>query len=199
MLSSGSHDPTSPKHAVKSPFMKLPVEMRILIYSYLVPKTRVPSRSEKRKLESLKTDSTLSLLRTNRQIYHELLELWYSSTRYCLSLKENDLFFANKRIGSISSLPLGFWFIKCLSLTIRLEYLSLDHASKRDNWESQVLQMRLNQVKEIGDFFSTSGPGSLKTLDIAVLPLHTFFADLETAANRWEAIRECLDFNLHPL
>ncbi|PMD15856.1 hypothetical protein NA56DRAFT_327451 [Hyaloscypha hepaticicola] len=153
MLSSGSHYPTYPKPAVESPFMKLPVEMRTLIYSYLVPKTRVPSRISKGKLESLKTDSALSLLRTNRQIYHELLELWYSSTRYCLSLKENDLFFANKRIGSISSLPLGFWFIKCLSLAIRLEYLSLDHASKLDNWESQVLQMRLNQVKKRGGFF----------------------------------------------
>ena len=128
-----------------------------------------------------------------------MLELWHSSTRYCVYLKENDLFFANKRFGSISSLPLGFRHIECLTLTIRLEYLSLDYARKLDNWESKVLQMRLNQVKEIGNFLSTSGPGSLKTLDIAVLPLHTFFAELETAANRREAIRECLDFNLHPL
>jgi hypothetical protein len=114
-------------------------------------------------------------------------------------LQENDVFFANKSFGSISSLPLGFRFIKCLFLTIRLEYLSLDRARKLDNWESRVLQKRLTQVKEIGDFFSPSGPGSLKTLDIAILPLHTFFAELETAANRREAIRGCLDLNLHPL
>ncbi len=65
MLSSGSHDPTSPKHAVESPFMKLPVEVRTLIYSYLVPKTTVPTRISKGKLESLKMDNALPLLRTN--------------------------------------------------------------------------------------------------------------------------------------
>jgi hypothetical protein len=128
-----------------------------------------------------------------------MLELWYKSTKYCVSLRENNLLFANKKFGWISNLPPGFRFIKCLSLTIRLEYLSLDHVRKLDRWESRVLQMRLTQVKEIGDFFSTSGPGSLRTLNITVLPVHTFFAELEKAANRREAIRECLDFNLHPL
>jgi hypothetical protein len=144
-------------------------------------------------------DSALPLLRTNRQIYHEMLELWYKSTKYCVSLRENNLLFANKKFGWISNLPPGFRFIKCLSLTIRLEYLSLDHVRKLDRWESRVLQMRLTQVQEIGDFFSTSGPGSLRTLNSTVLPVHTFFAELERTAKRREAIRECLDFNLHPL
>jgi len=198
MLRFGSHDPTYPQH-VESPFVNLPVEMRTLIYSYLVPKNMVPSWISKAKLRSLKMDSALPLLRTNRQVYHEILELWYSSTSYCVYLKENDLFFANKKFGSISSLPPGFRFIKCLSLIIRLEYQSLDHARKLDGWKSKVFQMRLNQVKEIGDFFSTSGPGSLRTLNITFLPLNRFFAELENAANRREAIREGLDFNLHPL
>jgi len=79
---------------ISFPFMDLPAELRLHIYSYLMPNTNINTCQDYVKSTvfpgkfysywpiQLRHDCKPccpSLLRTNRQIYHEMVELWYSS------------------------------------------------------------------------------------------------------------------------
>jgi hypothetical protein len=111
----------------------------------------------------------LALLRTNRKIYCEMIEFLYNSTCYSVWLEKNNLYFVNRDFSSVTSLPFGFRFITCLSLTVQVAARSLDyirdHEKRGYSSEKEALQ-HLGLVKGISDFFSSSGPGSLQNLHL---------------------------------
>jgi hypothetical protein len=167
--------------------MTLPIEIRLFIYSYLIPNATVPSGSWKEEWEQygvwvrLRHDRKpcrLALLQTNRMIYYEMVELLYSSTCYSLWLEKNNLRFVNRNLSSVTSLPFGFQFITRLSLTVKVAGRSLDyirdHESLGYSSEKEALQ-HLSLVTEISNFFSSSGPGSLQNLHLRLHFGPTFF------------------------
>lgn len=167
--------------------MTLPVEIRLLIYSYLIPNATVPSGSWKDKWEQygvwvrLRHDRKpcrLALLQTNRTIYYEMVELLYSSPCYSLWLEKNNLRFVNRYFSSVTSLPFGFQFITSLSLTVKVAGRSLDYIRDHEKLgyssEKEALQ-HLGLVESISKFFSSSGPGSLQNLSLGLHFGPTFF------------------------
>src|ERR1700761_5056207 len=76
-------------------FLDLPVELRLMVYKYLVPNTFVPVRflppsslAHPDQL-NLRTDGRFcypAILRTNRLIYKEAIDLWYGSAVFYLQI-----------------------------------------------------------------------------------------------------------------
>jgi hypothetical protein len=187
-----------------SPFMELPLELRRHIYSYLIPNVRVTTESRDQASNyELRIDGDRcypTFLETNRQIYHEMADQWYSSTWYDLLLSKNTLRFANMSRLSTLDLPSGFRYITKLSLTIRLEF----HRCEDDYtglgplpWNAkQYLSMR----NEVAKYFSPSGRGNnLHVLEIDVTGAPLYFRLMADDKYWKDSIRKGLGFHLHPL
>jgi hypothetical protein len=192
-----------------SPFMDLPVELRQLIYSYLIPNTTVTNRGRFDAWESLRHDGEPccpAMLRTNQKIYHEMIELFYSSSYFCILLSKNTLRFTSRGFKSVSRLPFSFRFITGLSLTLRVAGRSLDDIREREKFgfvSVKEAREQLRLINEIAIFFSPSGPGSLRNLkfDFRFCPM--FFPGLsnisKTTVDRQATTHESLEFNFHSL
>jgi hypothetical protein len=206
---------------IESPFMKLPVEVRQFIYSFLIPDMLVTTktRGEKHKKlerERLRRDREpccAALLRTNQKIYYELVEQWYTSTRYCILLDGNILRFAYQEFPLALGLPFGFRFLKRLDLTVQfIRYGSPHSLSEITEYRTQEQQKEAQQHPEIlegiSNYFSPSGPGNLQDLRLYIVCGPQYFSShvLETIgpnglpiAERRAFIRESLKLNLHSL
>jgi hypothetical protein len=157
------------------PFMNLLFEVREHIYSHLIPNIKVKCTTSpvyylREPLRHGRKPCCTALLLANRKIYHELVELWYSSTTYCIYLKDSSLFFVAKALRTHSTLPFGCHFLTSLNITVSLEYYSLEQAKRdgRYGWQSTALKRSLEWIKEIGDFFSASGSGNLKDPNLQI-------------------------------
>lgn len=107
-------------------FMKLPVEVRLLIYSYLVLDKEITSiwesqffsRVEEDPLRYDSTSYSTALLRTNRKICYELIEQWYKLTRYFYKSKSGLLLFETQPLPIALDLPYGFRFLRKIELDV---------------------------------------------------------------------------------
>lgn len=207
---------------VASPFMKLPVEVRLLIYSYLMPDMVVhaatmPGKALNECLRFDRKPCCPALLRTNRTVHHELVEQWYRSARYCILLEDNALRFADQEFSLVVDLPFGFRFLRRLDLTIHfIRYGSLESLKERgtrskspgaQRAQKEALQ-HLELLEGISNYFSPSGPGNLQDLKLYINCGPQYFRDYVLggdghhslpAAERQALIWKGLKFNLHPL
>jgi hypothetical protein len=188
---------------ISFPFMGLPVELRLHIYSYLMPNTNINTCQEFVKSTvfpgtfysywpiQLRHDCEPccpALLRTNQKIYHEMVELWYSSTLYWISFRNDEFRFLNREFPATVDLqsvglPYGFRFLTKLGLSIRLE----------------MKRRVLDRINELADYFSPSGPGNLRDLQLSVSYRFLFLRNLINAADLRAIIHERLDCHLGSL
>jgi hypothetical protein len=192
----------------ESPFMNLPVEIRLLIYSFLNPNTRIASGTRYFDiwvpLEREGEPCSLALLQTNRQIYHETVESLYKSATYSAWLTYNNLRFVNRDFASIPSLPFGFRFITSLSLTVRSIDLGLwcEKGPQCSFPPEHAYTQHLKLATGFADFFSPSGPGNLQTLELTIFLKPMYFLILgpcKLVPNPRDTIWKSLEFNFHLL
>lgn len=116
---------------------------------------------------------SLALLQANRQIYKEMIESLYKLPTYLMWITNDDNFrFLNRDFTTIASLPVGFRFITSLSLAITAILPLPDEIPERwaatyaDNANKELQHLHL--LKGVSHFFSPSGPGNLKNLDLII-------------------------------
>jgi len=190
--------------------VNLPVEIRQLIYPYLNPNTKITSGTNKYDdwvpLEREGEPCSLALLQTNRQIYHETVEILYKSATYCAWLNYNhlrpNLRFVNRDFASIPSLPFGFRFITSLSLTVRSVDLWSEESPNRSFPPEHPYTQYVSLATGLADFFSPSGPGNLQTLELTIWLQPMYFLILgpnKLVPNPRDTIWKSLEFNFHVL
>jgi hypothetical protein len=211
---------------LKSPFLLLSIEIRQLIYSYLIPNTIIsvypPRKSSGRKVSPpLRYDREsccLALLGTNRQIYHEMIGPFYSSATYCLKLEDSHLRFLNFDQCYLSDLPFSFRFLRSLSFTIHLKSDWLNQMWRVDTLRDRKARKHIEMLDAVAEFFSLEGPGRLRDLEVWVSFLPSDFSRFkcderfcicepmkrlpsgkEWAVGRRAATRHCLEVNLSSL
>jgi hypothetical protein len=201
-----------------SPFMRLPTELRLLIYSHLIPDMLVTTTEEydkntKARLRRDKEPCCPALLCTNRKIYHELVKKLYSSIALCIRLESGSLRFANQAFPMPLSLPFGFRFLRRLDLTVRfIKYGSLHSLNQITKYKTEVDQkealQHLTLLEEISNYFSPSGHGTLQDLKLYIVCGPFYFRsqvlgdeghDSLSAPEQQSLIRASLKLNLHPL
>lgn len=186
-------------------FMQLPVELRRHIYSYLVPNVAVVVENRHHPWGNvLRKDGDRcypALLRTNRKIYYEFVEQWYSSTWYHLLVTRSVIRFSNRNKPLTLDLPWGLRCITRLFLTVRLE--SPSDEKNQTTWKAHP---SLDLIEKIAAFFSPSGPGNhLRELHLHITNTINYFfrmAYSEDYSSRpdWEnSVRQGLESNLQSL
>ncbi|KAL1642113.1 hypothetical protein SLS58_005704 [Diplodia intermedia] len=101
-----------------SPFLRLPAELRVQIYGYLLPSTaRVPYKHDH---GLIWLRGCTSLLATNRQISEECLELLYGQNIFVIEVSYNRIDFRFR------------WLLPASGLTPNTSYSFLDHFSQRN-------------------------------------------------------------------
>jgi len=160
-------------------FLKVPPEIRRMIYLYLVP--NVPVRSESRRqalIHELRHDGErccTELLRANRKIYQEMIWLWYSSTEYHISTQDR-IRFGSEDLVSMSQLPFSFRHVTKLSISVQLQNYSPAHAGK---WcKVEHYEPQRGSIHNIAHYFSSSGPGNLRDFHLSITPGPYYFANM---------------------
>jgi hypothetical protein len=109
--------------------MKLPGELRLHIYSYLIPNNEVAPRF--RLPEAMRAEDTRctlrsdtnpccpAILRANKQIYKEVVNMWYTSVTYCMLIRDGRIsFLGADNYHMKSQLPPTIRKIRSLKLCI---------------------------------------------------------------------------------
>src|ERR1700748_601884 len=93
-------------------FLDLPVELRLMVYKYLIPNTIViPMRGLPRENyppETLRTDGQLcypAILRTNRRIYEEAIDMWYGTATFHMDIHGRNIYFLDTEFKVKDFLP----------------------------------------------------------------------------------------------
>lgn len=120
-----NQDPQTPNPPSTSfPFLRLPVELRVQIYQYLIPDLPVPTWFSNYRRSPLRRDGAPccpAILRTCRTIYRELVAEWYGAAMYSISIAYHGIYCFNSKFLPYSrSLPSVFREIKYLDLSIEL-------------------------------------------------------------------------------
>jgi hypothetical protein len=165
--------------------MKLPTELRLRIFYFLAPRTPTtePLLETERYTWAYYRERNRflfyhdAILRTNRKIYGEVIELWYSTACYRVSISQS-LRFLNREFQHPSQLPYGFQFLAHVTLEVRLcsgvdeaESLLFNGDKVRRREESQHEKW----LRYFVDLFKPSGSGRLQNLSIEVRPGFHFF------------------------
>ena len=200
--------------------MKLPTELRLRIFYFLAPSTNtIDFLLERRKRRNWGTywgeqDRFLScngaILRTNRKIYGEVIDLWYSTACYRVELY-GSLRFLNREFQKPSELPYGFQFLAHLTLEVMLwssfydvEGMMLDKRKVRRMEKSQHQRM----LRHLVELFKPSGSGKLQNLTIQIRPGFRFFTPMDvkyppgivhTRPERQKIVYAILEYNLRKL
>jgi hypothetical protein len=196
--------------------MELPAEVRLMIYAYLIPNRCVrekaatlfhPFRNTFRRYDG--KPCYPALLRTNRKIHHEMISWFYSLAHFCAALNSVLYFGGGWQYDHFSQLPFGFQFITSFRLITLCKFRSYEHAAQAakvpeegiypSDCPREMVDQRRRMQSALARHFSNSGPGNLTDFEVWVDPAPQLFAPLERVENRREAIRECLEFNLHSL
>lgn len=79
------------------PFLKLPLELRELIYEHLIPNTELTiTEADLIEPDQLRQDGTVccpAILRTCRQVYDELIEPFYGSATFAIFVEQHEISF----------------------------------------------------------------------------------------------------------
>jgi hypothetical protein len=176
--------------------MNLPSEIRLLIYSYLVPAGRVGAFASKRVLDG--NGRCPALLRVNRQIYSELLSEWYGSAWYGAHLDLTGFHLHGCFYSIHKPIPSTLQYIRQLDLFILLilpshyvskkaplglyeltRFLQRCFESQRVN-RLQRLHLRLAVTQEFVNFYTGKQAALRKDLAQALAPLRNLRGLLET-------------------
>lgn len=110
-------------------FLSLPIELRIAIYDHLIPNANVASYGTHTNpaiyppFRHDKQPCCPAILRTNRQIYNEVIGMWYGTAKFGMYMTGRHLYFLGTRIHDRNAkLPSSFRFVRSLSLDIMLQW-----------------------------------------------------------------------------
>lgn len=168
------------------PFLLLPCEIRLQIYSMLAPNVIVTLRKPPHVDVDLTIDGNFcgpAILQANRQIYNEAIYKWYGQTTFNAMLHYRShiatLHVFRRRFKSLSNIPTVFYFISTLRIKL---YLEDPHgpAKIRKGYTAMLYKL----------FPRGSNPRCLKSLEI----------DLVLAAGCWSWREFCrmLECHIHP-
>lgn len=114
--------------AAALPFLQFPAEVRLCIYRYVIPTVRIrnfPLIRCHSNVIRLRTDNRFccpALLRTNHQVYHELVREWYGShTSYEVVVDHKYILFCGKVISAYSQLPSTLRWVQLLHLKFTIQ------------------------------------------------------------------------------
>jgi hypothetical protein len=117
-----SLEPTS--CSLPFPFLDLPTELRLEIYKHLIPDNCVEAQNiQKRTFRHDQQPCYPAILRTNRQIYQEVICMWYGTARFHMVINPRHVVFLRRTINlQDAKLPSMFPFVRSLSITMELRW-----------------------------------------------------------------------------
>jgi len=138
--------------------LQLPTELRLEIYKHLIPDNlqgvigvQNPNYYYKPFLRHDQMPCSPAMLRINRQIYKELIEIWYGTANFGLCIMDGEMDFLGVRISQQNNvLSPNLRLIRSLSLSIKL--------TLPDEWHEPC-------TKPIANCLST-GPYNLSTISL---------------------------------
>lgn len=99
-------------------FLRLPTEIRLEIYKYLVPRGLVRLQYDGNLgMRFIAHDNcnwtvqefSTAILRVNKQIYYEIIDLWFGIGRYCLTVYlKADVIMVTRTISILNRTPIAF-------------------------------------------------------------------------------------------
>jgi hypothetical protein len=110
---------------LKSYFLLLPLEVRQMIYSYLVPDTNIPIKEpELPDPRALRLDGTVcspQLLQVNYQIYEEFFEQFYGHATFAMYVEQHEISFLGTPIYVYDpKFPRALQVVRSLHIEIQL-------------------------------------------------------------------------------
>jgi hypothetical protein len=181
---------------IQASLLSLPVELRLAIYAHLIPNNRVPPKNDS-KTPSRHDEQPCcpAVLRINRQIYNEVIGMWYGTAIFGINITGRHLYILGLKIDDRNTkLPPNFGLIRSLSITIMLHWPPLGQIQY--SFENQTPWTKL-----IADSLS-AGPYKLSHVAIHLV---TFYesqlpAITESYLNdRGNQVKVALEWNLGPL
>ncbi|KAA8651232.1 hypothetical protein EYZ11_007814 [Aspergillus tanneri] len=154
------------------PFLRFPVEVRLCVYRFLIPNVTIrnfPLIRGRNKTASLRIDNVPccpALLRTNHQIYNELVSEWYGSTPYEVILDNKYVLFCGKVIPPYASLPSTIQWVRSIQLSFSIQ------GAPRFIHSPSTLESLLgfqDRVMALALSLSPSGTRQLRNLHITVV------------------------------
>ncbi|KAE8383103.1 hypothetical protein BDV26DRAFT_252159 [Aspergillus bertholletiae] len=109
------------------PFLQFPPEVRLSIYQYLIPDLPIRNLSllrDRSKTIHLRHDGSRccpAILRTNHQIYAEVIQEWYGSTSYEIVLDTKYILFCGKVIPPYAPLPSTIQWVQSVRLCLSIQ------------------------------------------------------------------------------
>ena len=166
-------------------FLSLPIEIRLRVYRYLAPNTpKYPFRDDGR-------PCCPSILRTNRTIYKEAMDEWYSLMPYKAYINRKQLQLLGLTISPDEALPWAFQTIKSLDLFIKLEKVPMP-GIKYD----PSLYLAVHKILYTCFSPHATGPGNLQQLHIELGVMPPFFLAYK---HQPDQLQRALDSNLSAL
>lgn len=156
----------SSSSATSSPFLRLPAEVRLLIYRYLIPDNPLETWSPRLDPFYLRLDGkpcASAILRTNRTVYQEVVREWYGLIPYVAVIKQQCINFLGTIIPPSLVLSI-FWQIRSFELIICLE----SEPSEINANDSDLTWMHMPGLKDcikvLADCLSPAQGGRLEYL-----------------------------------
>jgi hypothetical protein len=141
-----------------------------LIYGYLIPdQTRLTYASQKLtyELRPVRYDQqpcSPAMLRVNRQIYNEIVGMWYGNADYIMRIIWRAVFiFGETIIERDGVLPRNFCLIRSLQISINLD---MPQSESLDSWDPPIPWMKV-----LVDCLAT-GPKKLTAITLWGVKLH---------------------------
>lgn len=210
-------------------FLNLPLDIRRIIYECLIPDAKVPSKRPFRyprrrptgefwqPIRHDKVPVSIGILLANRQIYREMIDMWYSFATFNLGLGTNmqiSLCMLNKDFMLPFNLPETFGMIRTIHLTVSLKAEPSYSGAGTDNPMSSTLSKHNPLMAGLVDSIRNC-ESKLRTLELTLqvdLPFwqhHVFksnvYADADSPVPYDDCRRDAestlagLKYNLEPL
>jgi hypothetical protein len=189
----GSLDSAAQTGPAESVFLRLPLELRIEVYKHLIPNAlRLGSEPQYR--DDFQPCYP-AILRTNRQIYEEVIGLWYGTSLYRVATWGRGISFWAFTGTYLQNIPSLFWpsfrLLRSLKYDLRIDWFRFAAAragNVNDPW-----------TKTLADCFSR-GQYALRELKLTL----TFGQDclgglIPACAQDWSIFPSCLEWNVAPL
>jgi hypothetical protein len=136
-----------------SPFLQLPLELREMIYSYLVPDKSVAifeSFSHAPPSKTFRNDGTAcsaAMLRVNRQCHHEMVPLFYGTAVFAMYVEPDEISFLSQPIYAYEPVvfPSTLCYVKRLHITVKVTLYYTSTRGGGPNKAAKVLVQHLSQ------------------------------------------------------
>ncbi|RDW72207.1 hypothetical protein BP5796_08241 [Coleophoma crateriformis] len=163
------------------PLFELPLEIRLLIYRYLVPNIFADDETFRKPFRDDGGPCCPALLRANKQIYREAIGEFYGQEYFGLWIKPSGWAFARSSGMPIKNpFPTAIRLVEKLALTIYLGNYS-------DNFNYQAI---------LADYFTNAQHGALRRLRLTLLVSIEFF---ELFRHKPARLRKQIEAELRPL